>query len=115
MTITDGAPNEENKSLSPLGTDNDVIRSVIADAVNALKTHQPIPYSPDAVSYTISQIGDDQNSKAFLDGLKNNPVPDNVLYVSYISLDSQFADFKNNLDDLDNYLYNLFGKMLNIP
>ncbi|GMF76412.1 unnamed protein product [Aspergillus oryzae] len=47
MTITDGAPNEENKSLSPLGTDNDVIRSVIADAVNALKTHQPIPYSPD--------------------------------------------------------------------
>ncbi|KAJ1706327.1 ankyrin repeat protein [Aspergillus flavus] len=115
MTITDGAPNEENKSLSPLGTDNDVIRSVIADAVNALKTHQPIPYSPDAVSYTISQIGDDQNSKAFLAGLKNNPVPDNVLYVTSESLDSQFADFKNNLDDLDNYLYNLFGKMLNIP
>lgn len=35
-----------------------------------------------AVSYTISQIGDDQNSKAFLAGLKNNPVPDNVLYVT---------------------------------
>ncbi|KAE8377948.1 hypothetical protein BDV26DRAFT_304696 [Aspergillus bertholletiae] len=82
MIITDGDPNQEDKSLSPTNTDRDVLRSVIAAAASAVKNKPPVPYPPGAVSYTISQIGDDPNSKAFLTDLKNNPVPDNVVYVT---------------------------------
>ncbi|KAL4863034.1 hypothetical protein BDV12DRAFT_202507 [Aspergillus spectabilis] len=102
MTITDGAPN---------GEDVNTFRNEVAAVADTMINKH---YSPSAVNFSLSQTGNDEGAKAFLDELINNPVPHNALYVASDRLDQEYERFKENYDEMVTYLVGKVGLMIDI-
>ncbi|KAH8647461.1 hypothetical protein BGZ60DRAFT_509545 [Tricladium varicosporioides] len=61
-------------------------------------------YEPGAVLFQISQIGTDERSKTFLDGLKKEKLLERTLYCTSGRLDQQYEALKENEEDLEQWL-----------
>ncbi|RAH76785.1 hypothetical protein BO86DRAFT_442395 [Aspergillus japonicus CBS 114.51] len=103
LTIGDGAPNS--------GDTNDTFRNEVASAANFLQANK---YSPPAVKFTFSQIGSDAAAEAFRNGLVNNPLPNNTLYVSSDRFDQDYDANKGNPDRLKANLINWFSGLVDL-
>ncbi|KAI5462816.1 hypothetical protein BGZ63DRAFT_452327 [Mariannaea sp. PMI_226] len=95
--ITDGVPSGPRGSPEKRNTLRDeIIRCQDYLLTNGLPTR--------SVVFQLSQIGSDPSSKAFLEGLANDPRLENV-YVTAQQLDSKFRELRGNERDLEAWLF----------
>ncbi|KAI0918885.1 hypothetical protein AcV5_001949 [Taiwanofungus camphoratus] len=90
--ITDGDPSQE---------ETDTFKKEIVACRRTLAASE---YGPTAVMFNISQIGNDKNAKAFLDGLRGDTEIRDVLYCTTDQLDSKFQELKENENKLEEWL-----------
>lgn len=99
--ITDGVPSNEQPSQLV----NEIIQCEEFLKENGL--------SPRSVVFQISQIGSDEDSKAFISGLALDGRLENV-YVTSQQLDTKFRELQNNERDLEAWLFKtLLAPILN--
>lgn len=97
-TITDGCPSSESA---------DAFKQEI---VKCRKFLVERGYNPTAVTFCISQIGSDNSALQFLDGLRQDPEIQDVLYCTTDRLDDQLKDLKQNEKRLEVWLLHLLTK-----
>ncbi|PCH33955.1 hypothetical protein WOLCODRAFT_160480 [Wolfiporia cocos MD-104 SS10] len=90
--ITDGCP---------MGEPTDAFKRVIIDCRRRLVDHG---YEPNAVTFCISQIGNDKTAAEFLDMLARDPDIRDALYVTTDRLDSKFQEMRGNESRLEEWL-----------
>ncbi|KAF8517818.1 hypothetical protein JB92DRAFT_2904697 [Gautieria morchelliformis] len=98
-TITDGCPSSEPQ---------DCFREAIVECKNLLVGAE---YEPTAVMFTVSQIGDVEEAKAFLDGLRDDAEIEEVLHCTTDRLDSKYQELKENNERFEEWLL----KLLTMP
>ncbi|KAE8369261.1 hypothetical protein BDV27DRAFT_153141 [Aspergillus caelatus] len=87
ITITDGCPEGGTETV-------DTFRNVVQDCATWV-VDPSRGYDKKAVKHSLNQIGTDEKSKEFLQGLIDNPVADDVLHVAVEQLDVN-PDFRDN-------------------
>jgi len=96
--ITDGVPNIEAR---------DTFKMEIANCREFLISKG---YEPSAVMFCISQIGDDEDAKEFLDGLRDDDSIQDVLYAMTDRLDEEYKKLRTNEKKLEVWLLHLLTK-----
>ncbi|KAJ5223947.1 hypothetical protein N7468_008489 [Penicillium chermesinum] len=92
LTVTDGAPNEEDK---------DEFRKQIEASFTYVASKG---YGPDALKYSLNQIGNAPEATDFLSSWEGNPLlATEQVRVNTEQLDARFDEFYNN-DDFDGWL-----------
>ncbi|KAI0918884.1 hypothetical protein AcV5_001948 [Taiwanofungus camphoratus] len=61
-------------------------------------------YEPTAVMFSISQIGNDKQARAFLDGLRGDKEIEDILYCTTDQLDSKLKELRENENRLEEWL-----------
>ncbi|GKZ78159.1 hypothetical protein AnigIFM56816_001545 [Aspergillus niger] len=102
FTITDGVPNTENRDTFP---------KKIVECMQYLTKHE---YPREVVSFAISQVGDDENAKIFLDSLNNDNKIRDVLHCTTELLDKRFEELRANERDLETWLLEMLSKQIRI-
>jgi hypothetical protein len=93
--ITDGDPTQEA---------DETLQNAI---VECKKTLVDAGYEATAVMFCVSQIGDEPKAKAFIDGLRNNPLLKDVLYCTTDQLDTKFQQMQADERGLESWLLHL--------
>ncbi|KAI0102605.1 hypothetical protein GGR51DRAFT_527057 [Nemania sp. FL0031] len=98
LTITDGSPNNE---------DPKAFRNAVVKCGQRLTDRQ---YEQEAVTFLVSQVGDDEGADAFLDSLSGDTAIDRVLYRTSERLHEKYSDLRDNEEDLEEWLFNILMK-----
>jgi hypothetical protein len=110
-TISTASPSFKRPLLICTITDGDPTQEAVEALQNAIveckKTLVDAGYEATAVMFCVSQIGDDDNAKAFLDGLRDNPRLKEVLYCTTDQLDSKFQQMQANERGLESWILHL--------
>ncbi|KAH6849642.1 ankyrin repeat protein [Chaetomium sp. MPI-CAGE-AT-0009] len=92
MIITDGCPWDEN---------TDELRNSILECGRRLKA---AGYRRDAVRFCLSQIGTDDDARAFLDSLDMDDDLEDVLYRTAELVDAKYEELRENEKDLQSWV-----------
>jgi len=101
IIITDGWPYAEAENH---------MRNVIHESINEIPKHLPAKAKPTAIKYQINQIGHEERSTKFIQGLHNDEgIKPNVYCTSEI-LDDKIAELKSNEKGLNEWIVNTLTK-----
>ncbi|KAI0389630.1 hypothetical protein F5Y17DRAFT_113296 [Xylariaceae sp. FL0594] len=98
LTITDGEPNSEDKGA---------FKDAIVECGRRLVDRQ---YEQEAVTFLVSQVGDDEAADEFINGLGAEKSLQRVLYRTSERLHEKYSDLRDNEQDLEEWLFNILMK-----
>ncbi|KAL3261460.1 hypothetical protein ABHI18_003775 [Aspergillus niger] len=101
FTITDGLPDDDDMTVQE-------------GITNCMKYLTDREQPKEVVSFAISQVGDDENARKFLDSLNNDNKVRDVLHCTTELLDKRFEELRANERDLETWLLKMLSKQIRI-
>ncbi|GLA42807.1 hypothetical protein AnigIFM63309_011540 [Aspergillus niger] len=101
FTITDGLPDDDDMTVQE-------------GITNCMKYLTDREQPKEVVSFAISQVGDDENARKFLDSLNNDNKVRDVLHCTTELLDKRFEELRANERDLETWLLEMLSKQIRI-
>lgn len=101
IIITDGWPYSEAENH---------MKNVILESINEIPKHLPAKAKPTAIKFQINQIGHEERSTQFIQGIHNDQSIKPNVYCAPEILDDKIAELKNNEKGLDEWIVNTITK-----